>query len=92
VNPELEAVAQVVQSAPLAEQARHAVTWCLGQLPTLYRQLDESHDTRYRTKILDLQRNVVRLLGKNGGAAQERFDALNVASGVEDERARKRQK
>ena len=58
---ELDTIQNLVKTAALADNARHSVTWCLGNLPCLYRDLVSTYDNRYGSEI---RRNVQAVLLK----------------------------
>jgi hypothetical protein len=66
----MQAVRAIVDAAPLADDVRGTVVWCLGRLPPLYRDLARTYEARYGDEIARLLRGVFQALGSKTGAAE----------------------
>ena len=76
---ELDTIQNLVKTAALADNARHSVTWCLGNLPWLYRELVSTYDNRYGSEI---RRTVQAVLLKLAEKSPDSPDAPKVAEVV----------
>jgi hypothetical protein len=63
-NKDFQAVADLVEAAPLSADCKRTLRWCLDQLPKLYAQFVESHDVHFSDKIARLEQGVLKELGK----------------------------
>ena len=72
----MQAVRAIVDAAPLSDDVRGTVVWCLGRLPPLYRDLARTYDARYGDEIARLLRGVFQALGGKTRAAEAIADRL----------------
>jgi hypothetical protein len=81
----LQAIADLVNNAGLSPEAQRTVTWCLGQMPELFRQFGETYQTRYMEEIFRLEQAVLGKLAPAPRVVQAviaRLGELHEATGL----------
>jgi hypothetical protein len=80
----MQAVRAIVDAAPLSDDVRGSVVWCLGRLPPLYRDLARTYDARYGDEIARLLRGVFQALGDQTAAEAiaERLRSVHGRLGI----------
>jgi hypothetical protein len=81
----MQAVRAIVDTAPLSDDVRGTVVWCLGRLPPLYRDLARTYDARYGDEIARLLRGVFQALAgqtEAAGAIAARLSPLHGRLGI----------
>jgi hypothetical protein len=77
---ELVTLRTQVQSARLAEEAKHTALWCLDQLPKLYADFLCTYESRFADAILRLARAVIKRLAEKGSGEDSGLVAETLAA------------
>jgi hypothetical protein len=70
MDADMQAVRAIVDAAPLSDDVRGTVLWCLERLPPLYRDLARTYEARYGDEIVRLLRGVFQALGGKTATAE----------------------
>jgi hypothetical protein len=74
-------LANLVKTSTVPLESASTIDWCMKQLPTLYKQLVETYETRYSEKIMQLERGI---LGQLATEAKTHPDVEVLSSAVAD--------
>jgi hypothetical protein len=69
MEPEFEAIREAVRAADLLDEKRHTVSWCLDQLPGLYREFARTNESRFGDEIRRLTGAALMSLDEEAAAA-----------------------
>jgi hypothetical protein len=75
VQVPLAALGDAVRAAALPDEGKRIALWCLGQLPPLYAQYQQTRESRYGDDITRLVQGVLKGLaeGPSGGPAAQQL-------------------
>lgn len=73
---------ELVAAASINDGAKRTLSWCLGQLPTLYEKFGETHDIYFSDKIAHLEDGVLKELRKDKKNAELHQLSEDVLAGL----------
>jgi hypothetical protein len=62
VDADFQAIRDAVDGVKLSADQKHVVTWCLAQLPKLYREFSQTYEVRVKQQIAQLVQQVLHQL------------------------------
>lgn len=62
MDEDFSVIRDIVNAAKLSGEVRHTVGWCLDRLPSSYRQLCATNESRHSDEVLHLVRAMLQAL------------------------------